>query len=124
MKSDSPRADNARASCRVMAGQPQVNDTFRNEIASNDLGSSPREDQLDPRGDSQCHFEISRAHKQPISSTQFTGGDWHWRLVTNEGLILAKAGGYPNEGSCRAAVIALQQRAASASVQLHTEERP
>jgi uncharacterized protein YegP (UPF0339 family) len=124
MKSDSPRVAKARASCQVTAGQRQFDQSFRNEIASNDRGLSPGEDQLDPQGESHCHFEISRAHERPVSSTQFTGGDWRWCLVTSEGLILAEASGYPNEGSCRAAVTALQQRAASASVQLRTEERP
>ena len=63
-----------------------------------------------------CLFEIFRADEERMTSTLFSGGDWRWRLVTTEGVILAEAAGYPNEGLCRAAVLVLQRRAATAPI--------
>jgi uncharacterized protein YegP (UPF0339 family) len=82
--------------------------------ASNDRGDG--EEPLDPAIDSECRFELFRCDEERMTSTLFTGGDWRWRLVTTDGLILAEAGGYPNEGMCRAAVAVLRKRAASAPV--------
>ena len=82
--------------------------------ASNDRGEA--DEPLDPAIDSECRFEVFRREGEQMSSTQFSGGDWRWRLVTTDGLILAEAGGYPNEGMCRAAVAVLRKRAASAPV--------
>ena len=65
-----------------------------------------------------CLFEIFRADQERMTSTLFAGGDWRWRLVTTEGVILAEAAGYPNEGLCRAAVLVLQRRAATAPIAL------
>jgi uncharacterized protein YegP (UPF0339 family) len=64
----------------------------------------------------ECRFEIFRADEERMTSTLFSGGDWRWRLVTSDGLVLAEAAGYPNEGMCRAAVSVLQTRAATAPV--------
>lgn len=64
----------------------------------------------------QCRFEIFRADEERMTSTLFSGGDWRWRLVTSDGGLLAEAAGYPNEGLCRAAVLVLQRRAASAPI--------
>src|SRR5690606_20599137 len=50
-----------------------------------------------------CRFEIFRADEERMTSTLFSGGDWRWRLVTTEGVMLAEAAGYSNEGLCRAA---------------------
>jgi uncharacterized protein YegP (UPF0339 family) len=66
--------------------------------------------------ESDCLFEIFRADEERMTSTLFSGGDWRWRLVTTEGMILAEAAGYPNEGLCRAAVLVLQRRAAAAPI--------
>lgn len=63
-----------------------------------------------------CRFEIFRADEERMTSTLFSGGDWRWRLVTSEGGLLAEAAGYPNEGLCRAAVLVLQRRAATAPI--------
>ena len=63
-----------------------------------------------------CLFEIFRADEERMTSTLFSGGDWRWRLVTSEGVLLAEAAGYPNEGLCRAAVLVLQRRAATAPI--------
>jgi hypothetical protein len=63
-----------------------------------------------------CLFEIFRADEERTTSTLFSGGDWRWRLVTTGGVILAEAAGYPNEGLCRAAVLVLQRRAATAPI--------
>jgi hypothetical protein len=64
----------------------------------------------------ECRFEIFRADEERMTSTLFSGGDWRWRLVTTDGGLLAEAAGYPNEGLCRAAVLVLQRRAATAPV--------
>ena len=81
-------------------------------FASND--ADPEELASAIEGD--CRFEIFRADEERMTSTLFSGGDWRWRLVTTEGVILAEAAGYPNEGLCRAAVLVLQRRAATATV--------
>ena len=81
-------------------------------FASND--ADPEELATAIEGD--CLFEIFRADEECMTSTQFSGGDWRWRLVTTEGVILAEAAGYPNEGLCRAAVLVLQRRAATAPI--------
>jgi uncharacterized protein YegP (UPF0339 family) len=73
-------------------------------------------DDLDPESDSECRFEVFRADEQAMTSTLFSGGDWRWRLITSEGLLLAEAAGYPSERTCQAAVAFLQKRAASATV--------
>lgn len=64
----------------------------------------------------ECRFEIFRADEERMTSTLFSGGDWRWRLVTSDGGLLAEAAGYPNEGLCRAAVLVLQRRAATAPI--------
>ena len=64
----------------------------------------------------ECRFEIFRADEERMTSTLFSGGDWRWRLVTTDGGLLAEAARYPNEGLCRAAVLVLQRRAASAPI--------
>jgi hypothetical protein len=64
----------------------------------------------------ECRFEIFRADEERMTSTLFSGGDWRWRLVTTDGGLLAEATGYPNEGLCRAAVLVLKRRAATAPV--------
>lgn len=81
-------------------------------FASND--SDPEELATAIEGD--CRFEIFRADEKRMTSTLFSGGDWRWRLVTTEGVILAEAAGYPNEALCRAAVLVLKRRAAAAPV--------
>jgi uncharacterized protein YegP (UPF0339 family) len=82
-------------------------------FASNDGAD---ESCTDPSEARQCHFSIFRADKVTVSSTQFAGGDWHWRLSDQEGAILVEAAGYRSEAHCREAVAILQARAARATV--------
>ena len=79
-------------------------------FASNDADP----DELATAIEGECRFEIFRAEEERMTSTLFSGGDWRWRLVTTEGVLLAEAAGYPSEGLCRAAVLVLQRRAATA----------
>lgn len=62
------------------------------------------------------HFAISRVQSISLTSTQFAGGDWRWRLTDADGAILVEAGGYRSEAHCREAVAILQARAARATV--------
>jgi hypothetical protein len=64
----------------------------------------------------QGHFDIFREDEVSVSSTQFVGGGWRWRLSDGAGLIVAEAGDYPSEPQCRAAVAAIQAYAGFATV--------
>lgn len=77
-------------------------------------GADPEE--LATAIEGECRFEIFRADEERMTSTLFSGGDWRWRLITTDGVMLAEAAGYPNEGLCRAAVLVLKRRAATAPV--------
>jgi len=81
-------------------------------FASNDADP----DELATAIEGDCRFEIFRADEERMTSALFSGGDWRWRLVTTEGVLLAEAAGYPSESLCRAAVLVLQRRAATAPV--------
>ncbi|OYW43999.1 MAG: hypothetical protein B7Z08_04175 [Sphingomonadales bacterium 32-68-7] len=59
-------------------------------------------------------FEIYRADQVRMSSLQFVGGDWHWRLCTQAGEELVDAGGYRTEAACLAAVAVLKEHAGRA----------
>jgi uncharacterized protein YegP (UPF0339 family) len=63
-----------------------------------------------------CRFDVYRADEVRMTSTQFGGGDWHWRLSDAEGLILLDTGGYATERECRGAIAILQENAGWASV--------
>jgi uncharacterized protein YegP (UPF0339 family) len=63
-----------------------------------------------------CIFDVYRADEVRMTSTQFCGGDWHWRLSDADGLILLDTGGYANERACRGAVAILQENAGWASL--------
>jgi uncharacterized protein YegP (UPF0339 family) len=65
-------------------------------------------------GDTSGRFEIYRAHEIRMTSTRFSGGDWHWRLCDAAGQVLLDTGGYASEGECLNAVAILQQNAGSA----------
>lgn len=78
--------------------------------------NDPDPEELASAIEDHCRFEIFRADEERMTSTLFSGGDWRWRLVTSDGGLLAEAAGYPNEGLCRAAVLVLQRRAASAPI--------
>ncbi|WP_162301941.1 DUF1508 domain-containing protein [Croceibacterium ferulae] len=64
----------------------------------------------------QNHFAIFRVESVSLTSTQFSGGDWRWRLSDPDGTVLVEAGGYRSEAHCREAVAILQARAARATV--------
>jgi uncharacterized protein YegP (UPF0339 family) len=63
-----------------------------------------------------CRFEVYRSDEVSTNSTQFVGGDWHWRLCDAAGGVLVDAGGYRDAHACRDAVAILQARAADAAV--------
>ena len=83
---------------------------------SNDLALDDLPQELDLAASGECSFEIYRKGEDRVTSTQFCGGDWRWRLVTSDGLVLAEAAGYPNQGTCEAAVQVLRKRSATAPV--------
>ena len=83
--------------------------------------NDPDPEELASAFEDQCRFEIFRADEERMTSTLFSGGDWRWRLVTSDGGLLAEASGYRNEGLCRAAVLVLQRRAASAPIRRRGE---
>jgi uncharacterized protein YegP (UPF0339 family) len=62
------------------------------------------------------HFAIYRAEQVHFTSVLFGGGDWHWRLTGQTGVVLAECGGYRNQHDCVAAVEALRAEAWSATV--------
>jgi len=65
-------------------------------------------------GDGSATFEIYRADEIRMTSTRFSGGDWHWRLCDVAGLVLLDTGGYASESECLSAVVVLQANAGSA----------
>lgn len=77
---------------------------LQSELASDTAPSGP------------CRFEVYRTDEVAMNSTQFAGGDWHWRLCDEAGRVLVDAGGYRDERACRAAVTILRAQARGASV--------
>jgi uncharacterized protein YegP (UPF0339 family) len=67
-------------------------------------------------GKTPCRFDVYRADEVRMTSTQFSGGDWHWRLSDADGLILLDTGGYASEHECRDAIAILQDNAGWARV--------
>lgn len=98
------------------AGQRHMLQRLEHASASNDRTLDDLPEDLDLAASGECTFEIYREGEDRVSSTQFCGGDWRWRLVTTDGLVLAEAAGYPNQGTCEAAVQVLRKRAATAPV--------
>lgn len=60
-------------------------------------------------------FEVFRADEVQVTSTQFAGGDWRWRLADAADKTLVEGGGYRSKGACVKAVAFLRDRASSAS---------
>jgi uncharacterized protein YegP (UPF0339 family) len=60
-------------------------------------------------------FETFRTEEVRVSSTQFSGGDWHWRLATSADETLVEGGGYRTEEACLEAVTLLRERASRAN---------
>lgn len=61
-------------------------------------------------------FDIYRADQIRLTSTLFSGGDWHWRLTGASGHVIADCGGYRNEAQCLAVVKALRSEAGMAAI--------
>ena len=66
------------------------------------------------RQDGLSVFEIFRSEVVQFTSMLSGGGDWHWRLTSPLGTILAGCGGYRDRAACLAAVEALRAEAGSA----------
>ncbi len=60
-------------------------------------------------------FEVFRADEVQVTSTQFAGGDWRWRLADAADKTLVEGGGYRSRRACVKAVAFLRDRASSAS---------
>jgi uncharacterized protein YegP (UPF0339 family) len=59
-------------------------------------------------------FEVFRSDEVQVTSTQFVGGDWRWRLADSDGATLVEGSGYPSERACLIAISLLRARASSA----------
>ena len=99
-----------------MNAEAQFQREVQSGLASNDNDSGPQPVERDTSPDEECHFEIFRKDESRMTSTLFSGGDWRWRLVTSGRLLLAEGYGYSSAVACRAAVEALQKRAAQAPI--------
>jgi len=64
-----------------------------------------------------CHFDIHRVERVSLTSIFFSGDDWRWTFRSASGATLAESGSYRSEAACRTAVAALQDGAASATLQ-------
>lgn len=60
-------------------------------------------------------FDVFRASEVRITSTQFAGGDWRWRLTDGAGNTLVEGGGYRSKRACLLAVSLLRDRARTAA---------
>lgn len=76
----------------------------------------PKQSRPEGQVDGRHYFETEPTDRVALTSTLFSGGDWHWRFCASGGDILAECAGYRNEEDCRAAITALQRYAASAHV--------
>ena len=59
-------------------------------------------------------FEVYRDEEIRVSSTQFCGGAWSWRLCTPSGQILAQSRAYEREEDCQEALSQVRRHAAGA----------
>lgn len=85
------------------------------------VGERISEQQIDPKPVANVrddHFIVFRAEEVQLTSTQFGGGDWHWRLTDKAGSTLVEGAGYHSESECLEAVAMLRDRGASAPVEL------
>lgn len=82
----------------------------RESAGSNRLHVAPEE---------HLHFDIRRENEVRISSTQFCGGTWRWRLCSCDGTVLAASAEYQREEACRAALAIVRRHAGTASFENH-----
>lgn len=66
------------------------------------------------KGEGPC-FDVYRTEQVRLTSTLFGGGDWHWRLTSGSGDVLADCGGYRNQRDCLAAAQAVHAAAGLAN---------
>lgn len=63
-----------------------------------------------------AHFDLYQADLTSVTSTLFTGGDWHWRLISDGGLVLVDCGGYRTHSDALIVVETLRNEAAGATL--------
>lgn len=68
------------------------------------------------RQDGCAHFDIFATDCVSFTSTLRGGGDWHWRLTSPSGKVLAECGGFRSQIACMRAVDALRAEAGGAIV--------
>lgn len=103
------RREAARAHFRHLG---EVSSTPDGLLYPGTLADLPVEPQVqEPR-----RFEIYREDQIRLTTTRFSGGDWHWRLSDGAGKRLLDAGGYLTEDECRNAVRILRNEAALATM--------
>lgn len=66
-----------------------------------------------------CRFSTYRAERVSLTSSLWSGGDWHWRLTAPSGTVLADCGGYSREVECLAVIEALRANAHKACLPLN-----
>lgn len=65
------------------------------------------------------HFEIVEREKSIVANFKgklMGGGDWRWRLKSENGEIIAQGDGYATRSQCEKAVAQLKQEVASAPI--------
>lgn len=82
-----------------------INDRIQSKRTSDDGAVVPYADR----------FEVFRTEEVQVTSTQFAGGDWRWRLADAVDETLVEGGGYRSKRACDKAVKFLRDRAGSAS---------
>lgn len=90
---------------------------YRFPQTANDVSDPPANSNRRAHEDDHSHFEIYQTDCVNFTSTLFGGGDWHWRLISPEGIVLVDCGGYRNQGDCMTAVDMLRSEASSATIQ-------
>lgn len=101
-----------------MAAPVFSNENRKIPLASNDQKFQPRHRNTIKEPPGPCRFETYLSERVGLTSSLWSGGDWHWRLVAPSGLILADCGGYPNESKCLEVIEALRANAPAACAPL------
>lgn len=66
-----------------------------------------------------CRFSTYRADRVSMTSSLWSGGDWHWCLTGPAGDVLADCGGFRNESECLTVIELLRANAGSARSPRH-----